>query len=277
MSQKPVSFAKWQANQSGFMLSRGGRDWTLQLDGERPGLHAADNSDDLVLCLDGIAAAGRIDPGAFSSQWLVGVEHDSHQIEATFAPGGWNGLDIRARWSLAARHDGLDLEVQVSARSVGELKAVELFVTTRLSGPGAEMSRPQPSWVQPRDPRSAALSYDGREPAGVLARLTTLPVPLSLEAEFGQVVARGPEVPGGPYIELAHRHDVARRIVQGEESRPILGDRLIIRYGLFGHDLEKGVVVRGRLRGIWVSKGDRDLLPQAAFHEFMAEPPPLAR
>ena len=277
MSQKPVSFAKWQANPSGFMLSRGGRDWILQLDGELPGLHAADNSEDLVLCLEGIAAAGRIDPRAFSSQWLVGVEHDSHQIEATFAPGGWNGLDVRARWSLAARHDGLDLEVQVSAKSVGELKAVELFVTTHLAGPAAGSIHPQPVWVQPRDLRSAALSYDGREPAGVLARLTTLPVPLSLEAEFGQVVAYGPEAPGGRYIELAHRHDVARRIVQGEEFRPILGDRLIIRYGLFGHDLEKGVVVRGRLRGIWGSRRDSELLPQTAFQEFMAEPPPLGR
>jgi hypothetical protein len=277
MSQKPVSFAKWKANQSGFTLSWGGRDWTLQLDGDLPGLHAADNSEDLVLCLDGVAVAGRIDPGAFSAKSLVGLEHDFHQVEATFAPAGWNGLDVRARWSLATRHEGLDLEVQVSARSVGELKAVELFVKTCLSGPGADKSRSQPVWVQPRDPRSAALSYDGREQAGVLARLTTLPVPAGLEAEFGQVVAFGPGVLGRHYIELAHRHDVARRIVQGDELRPILGDRLTIRYGLFGLDLEKGLVVRGRLRGIWVSSRDRDHLPQAAFNEFMAEPPPLGR
>lgn len=277
MSQKPVSVAKWQANQSGFMLSRGGRDWTLQLDGEAPGLHAADNSEDLVLCLDGIAAAGQIDPGAFSGKSLIGVEHDSQQVEATFAPAGWNGLDARARWSLARRHEGLDLEVQALARSVGELKAVELFVATRLSGPGGDTNYPQPVWVQPRDPRSAALSYDGREQASVLARLTTLPVPVSLEAEFGQVVAYGPGVPGGRYIELAHRHDVARRIVQGEELSPVSGDRLTIRYGLFGLDLEKGVVVRGRLRGIWVSRSDRDFLPQAAFHEFLADPLPLGR
>ncbi|MBV8487753.1 MAG: hypothetical protein JO161_05695 [Planctomycetaceae bacterium] len=270
-----MSFAKWQAKPSGFVLSRGGRDWTLLLDGEFPGLHAFDKSEDVVLCLDGIAAAGRMDPGAFSSQWLVGVEHNSYQIEATYAPAGWSGLNVRARWSLAARHEGIDLQVQVSAKSVGELKALELFVTTRLAGPDGPMSRPQAFWVQPRDPRSAAFSYDGREPAGVLARLTTLPVPINLEAEFGQVVADGPEASGGRYIELAHRHDVARRIIQGEDFQPILGDRLSIRYGLFGHDLEKGVVVRGRLRGIWISPSDRDLLPQAAFHEFMAEPPPL--
>jgi hypothetical protein len=277
MGQNALSFAKWQAKPSSFTLSRGDRDWILHLDGELPGLHAADSSADLVLCLDGIAAASRTDPGAFSRESLVAVEHDSRQVEATYAPAGWNGLEVRARWSLAARHEGLDLEVQVSARSVGELKALELFVATRLSSLGVDMSRSQPLWVQPRDPRSAALSYDGREQAGTLARLTTLPVPVSLDAEFGQVVAIGPGVPAGCYIELAHRHDVARRIVHGEELKSILGDHLSIRYGLFGHDLEKGVVVRGRLRGIWVSRKDGDLLPKTAFDEFMAEPPPLGR
>ena len=48
-----------------------------------------------------------------------------------------------------------------------------------------------------------------------------------------------------------------------------------MRYGLFGHDLEKGVIVRGRLRGLWIPCGDFDEMSREAFREFLETPPPL--
>ena len=129
------------------------------------------------------------------------------------------------------------------------------------------------SGCRPRDSRSAALSYDGREPASDLARLTTFPVPVTIEPTFSQAAVFGPSVGAGERVlEFVHPHDVAR-IVHARRFQP--GAELSVRYGLFGHDLEKGVIVRGRLRGLWISRHDADELALEAFCEFAEAPPPL--
>ena len=50
---------------------------------------------------------------------------------------------------------------------------------------------------------------------------------------------------------------------------------LSTRYGLFGHDLEKGVVLRARLRAVWIRSQTPDVDARALFEEFLREPPPL--
>jgi hypothetical protein len=247
------------------------------LSGECPGLLAVDQPDNHVLALRGLAAPGRSDPAALSGQWLVGVDHVGERVEARFAPAEWGGIQVRARWCLEPTGNGIDLEVEALASSVGELKRVEVFVTTRLRDPGIPSSELRRLRVHPRDSRSASLSYDGREAVSDLARLTTEPLPASMEPEFWQCAVFGPSVlDGDRYLELAHPDDVARRIVEGDHQiGPITRPGLSIRYGLFGHDLEKGVIVRGRLRGLWISRSDADDLPHRAVRAFLETPPPL--
>ncbi|MGC8638880.1 MAG: hypothetical protein ACP5XB_03250 [Isosphaeraceae bacterium] len=264
----------WEGSGLDYTLTRGGRRWSLQLDVDCPGLRAADRPADQVLTLRALAAVGRTDLLALSSRSLVGVERVARRIEARYAPPGWSGLQVLASWSPTQELDGIDLEVEAMATSVGELKAVEVLVSSRLAAPEASTQEPGHIRVHPRDARSAALSYDGREPASTLGRLTTTPVPLTLEPTFSQAMASGPPVEcGGRYLELAHPHDVARRIIEGQ--MPVASGDLSIRYGLFGYDLEKGVIVRGRLRGLWVPRDMADELSLQAFHDFLELPPPL--
>ena len=165
------------------------------------------------------------------------------------------------------------------ASSVGELKSVEVYVATRLfdHGNAAIPSFRLASWVVPRDARSAALTYDGRTSTGELRLLATLPVPEPRDTAFPPVsLARPWPDRSLRYVEMVHPHDVSRRIVQGPNpDRYIPGSELAVRYALFGHDLEKGVVVRGRLRGLWIptESGEADL--REAYREFLALPPPL--
>jgi len=272
-----VSQRTWQGSGSKYTLSWGNQPWTLELDADRPGMRTVDRPEDCVLVLDGLAAAGRFDPDAFGGKSLVRVERLAHRVEATYAASRWGGLEVRASWSPTARHDGIDLEVQVLASSVGELRGLETFVFSRITAPGASTGEPDPIWVRPRDSRSAGFSYDGRMPAADLRRLTTLPLLDSLAPGLSQVATLGPlRDSGGRYLEMAHPHDVARRIFwgQGQPDSASAG-QLQIRYGLFGHDLEKGVIIRARIRGLWISWRDIAVLPPVAVLDFVATPPPL--
>jgi hypothetical protein len=49
-----------------------------------------------------------------------------------------------------------------------------------------------------------------------------------------------------------------------------------VRFRLFGQDLEKGVIIRGRLRGLVLDRGSDLEQVRAAFERFVAEPPNLS-
>jgi len=272
-----VSQRTWQGSGSRYTLSWGNQTWTLELEADRPGMRIDDRPEDCVLALDGVAAVGRCDPDALGGKSLVRVERLAQRVEATYAAPRWGGLEVRASWSPTCRHDGIDLEVQISASSVGELAGLETFVVSRIAAPGNSTGEPVPIWVQPRDSRSAGFSYDGREPAADLRRLTTLPVHGSITPGLAQLAAPRPgREPAQRYLEMVHPQDVARRILrrQGQPDPAVAGE-LDIRYGLFGHDIEKGVVIRARLRGLWISRQDIADMPPVALRDFVATPPPL--
>ena len=255
----------WEARGAGYELEWGGRTWSLTVDTPAPGLRSEEPHAGPLLGLDGIAAAGRRAPLALSGATLVGCGRRFERIEATFAPLGWGGLTVRAAWSPCAS-DGVDLELQVSAVSVDELKALEVLTVSRLPDPPA--SKPNARlkhWVEPRDARSAALSYDGREPD--LRDWTTLPIAMD-EPLAPRVVPLG----GSSYVELVHPDDAARRIVATSRLSQ-LGHTT--RYGLFGHDLEKGVVLRARLRGHWIRVENPQEEARQLYSRFLHEPPPL--
>jgi hypothetical protein len=274
-----VTHRLWEGSDLTYSLVWGGHCWTLALDQDRPGLRRAEDPAGCVQSLVGLAARGRSDFHAFTSRSLIGVELSGSSVQATYAPPGWAGLQVRASWTPAVQQGGLDFEVQMLTPSVGELRSVEIHVGSTLFDPGTEPNATpsMASWVTPREARSAALSYDGRESPSDLRYLTTLPVPDSADAAFAPVSLASPwPDQSGCYLEMVHPHDISRRIVQTGSREPHFpGSVLGVRYGLFGHDLEKGVIVRGRLRGLWISPESTIEAHREAYQDFLKQPPPL--
>jgi hypothetical protein len=168
---------------------------------------------------------------------------------------------VRASWWPSSA-ESVDLLVEIQARSVGRLAALEVKLRSCVHGEAQDRQR---RVVLPRDARSAALSYDGRELA--LDQLTTDPPGEALTPWLA------PQSPfkGVTYVELAAPNDVCRRIQEGRSPYTLT------RYGLFGHDLEKGVVLRARLRGLWLPKAEALTECERRWHEFLEEPLPLTR
>jgi hypothetical protein len=227
----------------------GGIEWTLRLWSDRLGP---------LLALEGLSEVGRREVGAISARSLVGQECRFDRVEATYRPAGWGEMTVRAAW-FPLPDEGIGLEVEMSARSVEELHRVEIMVLSALDSPTAGLHRA----VEPRDREAAALSYDGRE--SDLGALVTGPP----GEPIGPWLASKPGREGWAYLELIHPDDASRRISEGK--LPFKATR----YGLFGYDLERGVVLRGRMRGYWSPLAEAFALAEAKTREFLAEPPPL--
>jgi hypothetical protein len=274
-----VGPSHWTGAGPEFNLDWGGRRWTLKVDAARPGLHSKSDDSTIIelLSLQGLAQAGRFDSEAFNLGTLICFERWRERVQATFAPPGWGGLLARAAWGPDSRHEAIDLEIQVNASSVGELRAIEVWVSSGIAVPGGTRLIAPVTCVEARDPRSAALSYDGREPAVTLRGLTTLPLPESAQFDRRPRVLSPPGgEPGVSYVELAQPNDVSRQVTTEHlEAGATKAVMLSTRYCLFGHDLEKGVVLRARLRGIWLQSETPEDDALARNADFLREPLPL--
>jgi hypothetical protein len=243
-----------------------------------PGLRPiGDSSSIKLLCLDGLAQVGRFDRNVFNPASLVSVEHHQTRIEAVFAPANWGGSVVRAAWSPTVACDGVDLEVQLGAVSVGELKGVEVGVASDCHESAGEPPHELVARVEPRDAASAACSYDGRESLRKLRALSTLPLPSSSHDRLSPWIYAPPgDDPDTFYIEMVQPNDVARRIIATPIGKaPASRAGLSLRHALFGHDLEKGVILRARLRGLWIRSKSPDDEASALLEQFIREPLPL--
>jgi len=259
------------------------RSVTLVLNVEKPnpGLEWLELSeagiDARLLALEGLSGAGRFDPLACGAQSLVGWDIVRGRFEAIYEPLGWQGLTIRGAWTPTATHDGVDLEIQASAGSSAVLRQVEVHVSSRCIRGHNDAITAQGIWIEPRDAQSAAHTYDGREPAPLLRQICT-----RRAAESGAIAFRPLVVPVAGassrlhYVEMVHPDDVARRIIRvpGDEEA-VSQFSFSHRYGLLGHDIEKGVVLRARLRGLWFESESPEQEAMALYREFQREPPPL--
>lgn len=234
---------------------------------DRIGLRPTDGAQGRLLTLSGLAATGRREVGAFRKDDLIGVELLHSRLLATFAPRGWHGLTVRAAWGPSPQGEGLDLEIQASTSTVGELRRLEILVESTLT----DTSDVRSMTVEPRDRLAALLSYDGREPAEILQRLTTRPIPTADAHPFGPLAV--PLGGSSTYLEMVHPYDVSRRVVESPTDGSTIA---ATRHALFGYDLEKGVVLRGRLRGVWMQEPHADRSAIIDQHKrFLDEPPPL--
>jgi hypothetical protein len=238
----------WTGSGPQFGLNWGGLSWALDVSASPPGLvRDNDHLSFKLLSLDGLARAGRLEVDALSGRTLVGFERYRDSVRAYFAPPDWGGLAIRVMWTPLPLGDALDLEVQASAASVGELAGVEVLVLS---------------------------SYDFKDTSPLVwsSPLIESAVPFLSPRVWSLPGIQAPVA----YVEMAHPRDVARRTTQyatREGSPPPCAQTT--RYALFGHDLEKGVVLRGRLRGCWSRSQtpERDAL--SLYEDFLRAPLPL--
>ncbi len=72
------------------------------------------------------------------------------------------------------------------------------------------------------------------------------------------------------YLEMIHPSDF------GCDELAACGDgRLQLKHRLFSGSLEKGVILRARIRGGYLGSADDERVAAAAYREFLASPPPL--
>lgn len=204
------------------------------------------------LTLQGLSTADRRDDldwpfGGASSP--LAFERQRQRVQATYFPPEWLGLSVRAAWQPTPDGEGFDLEVQASSASYEVLRGLEVTVGS--------------VWLH------AAHS---------------LPPQFSSRVESGDSPTRAfppffcPDPHGGPgryYVEMVRPDDCIRRIV---DAPPASGDAprgFSIRHVLFGHDLEKGVVLRGRIRGVWIVSDSPDDEARRLYERFLGEPPAL--
>jgi hypothetical protein len=207
-----------------------------------------------LLMLAGLAEQGRMERSACGAYALVGVECRFNRVIATYQPSGWGELTVRAAWTPVAGFDAIDLEVQVHARSVGQLATLEVLTRSQFGPDSTGAMR-----LRPRDAQALGLAYDGREPEAS-----------GFEAEAPRDDPNAPLPAWSRQEPHSHRfyHELAHPF---DESRRLDGSHFV-QHALFGYDLERGVVLRGRIRGVWT---DQPAEADAAFREFLTAPAPL--
>lgn len=240
----------WQGEGPEYTIAVAGRRWTLNLDRPQPGPMASDGrSLARLLTLLHVSTAGQRDERAFDGSSLVNFERHRRRIQAVFAPSSWPGLNVRAAWEPTPAGDGLDLEVQLLSTSADAYPRVEVGVGSR--------------WTETIDPSAPEPVYrvESRQ-AGVTG-------------PFPPCVCRVPGfVTGRDYLEMVQPNDCARRVL-GEPAPDATSGGFSIEHELFGHDLEKGVVLRGRIRGIWIDSNPAEDEVRRRYEAFRHEPPAL--
>jgi hypothetical protein len=268
-----VDESPWRGSGPEFTRSWSARQWALKVDDPSPGL-CLDQAEATtkLLALDLLAVPGRCDLEAFSRKTLVGYERYRRSIRATFAPPSWGGLLVRASWSAIAE-DVVDLEVQITASSVGELEGLEIGVLSRLDFRESSFQTAAPISVEARESASIP-EFDTRD--------SSIAAPCDIHF-FSATRPLGPSVfPARAglddlyYVEMAHPDDVARRAsFESVAERSAGFSGRAIRYALFGLPLEKGVVLRARLRGCWARSRAPEQEAAALYQVFLQEPLPL--
>lgn len=271
-----MSDSGWRTAGSTFRIEQGGRTWVLELDQGRPGLVTTDHGQIVrLLGLRGVSMSGHHDDRAFQGT-LVSSECRRARAQAIYVLPDWDGLSVRAAWEPAPDRDGFDLEVQLWAGSASLIRRLEVMVESAWPVIDDEARALFRYRVEPRDRAAAASSYDGREPEAVLQSLTTLPIPAESSHALEPLIRRSVPDADSFYAEMVQPNDCARRVViEPTGTASSTQSALWCRHGLFGHDIERGVILRGRMRGIWIASSAAPGELRRRYEAFLSEPPPL--
>lgn len=102
----------------------------------------------------------------------------------------------------------------------------------------------------------------------VHTRLARSAAEVTSHQDVGYCLAQFPDT-AASYIEMYHPDDALTT------STNSTSDGMQITTRLFGQPLEKGVILRSRLRGVFVPVRDGECLAQAALADLAVSPPPL--
>ena len=274
---------RWHSTPHGYDLKHAGLTGILKLDESNPGLRNvtppfADGCTEWpgpLLALRSAQASGKR-PGKVQ----VGNERPSQRLRNNTvdiqlaAPRNW---PTRLHLYWGARYAG-QIELQVLASTPEPIEGLEVLTFSQV--PFSEVmvpvghnttqwidlqdaARVHRNWlVVPRDSAAASLSLDGRFPRfGEMTIWSAYRIP---------VVLFRPPNQQWSYVEMSHPEDCSRII-----ARVRRGSAQVC-FGLFGLDLEKGVILRGRVRAAFIDRKDDMEHVAELYHEFSVADPPLS-
>jgi hypothetical protein len=188
----------------------------------------------------------------FTPHSLIQFEKQCGCVQATCAPAGWSGLRVRTGWRPTTIGEGVNLEIQVSATTVGELDHVGLEVMSH---------------------HGSRSGGHHREPVDVAARGGVPPPTLT---NLGLVVPAGTP-PGCFYFEMVWPGDIAPPAeLKLRHDESMTKHRRSTRISLFSHELEKGVILLARVRGDWINSSEPARAAVASYKDLLDEPPLLS-
>lgn len=248
--------------------------WAVRFRDAIPGLYyrpaARDSWYGPFLGVLGLTARSRGECGNVSSACLAHAETLRERVELEFQPPDWHETTLRFTWTCSAPQQ-FDLLAEISTRSVGMLCGVEVGVVSSASS----VPEPVSEWLLAvRDEPASMRSIDGREP-----RFNAQEVAFGID----QIVSGyGPEREWPPtlltssddtvrFLETAHPHDISRRY-RSTDCRTQ-------RTWTLGYDLERGIILRARFRGRFMTFSEQaDRTAVNAWQEaFSNAPLPLER
>ena len=194
------------------------------LDDEVPGLSpAAGVAHARLLALRGAIGQGVANAGVAPGM-LIDNTPLRGGVAATYRLMIGGDVALKAVWSTIKGADGIDLEVSANTRTVGLVQTLEIILGSR--------------W--PRSCRAESVDTPIEENPGVL---------LASATRGAITLMTGPAFPGQTYVEMVQPFGLLDQEIADEGTS----------YRLFGHDLERGVLLRARIRGVWTaSEGARE-------------------
>ncbi len=276
----------WKLSGDGYTLTRPKLAGRLVLHGVTPGLRGlqvtrTDRWPGPVLAIESVCAAGTPGwPAGFHSpQTLHRVRRQL--VDVQLEPTPCCPVRLGLYWN-AAGPDRIDAEVLVSSpmpldrlevRTIsrapiyGGVAADELLMC--LGGSRGEWLNvagphlPSGRWcVAPRDLDAARFSLDGRSPSFEESLLC---------GQFRwPIVLYRPAGRSWSYVEMSRRDDCARVVAR------VRGRHAEWSFGLFGLDVEKGVILRGRVAGAIIARRGDTQVAVRLYRRFAAEAPHLS-
>ncbi len=254
-----MSESRWQGDGPDFTIECAGHRWTLRVQSPDPGLGCQEGrSVGHFLTLQGLTTSdhhGEHDWPFAEMSSLLECEKVRHRVQATYVLRDWPELHIRASWAPTVDNHGFDLEIQVSNLSRGVQQSLELTVGS--------------FWIEQADRWPLSSTSEAPVSRGLEPKSSRTYPPRHCPDPLG--------VPGRYYAEMVRPGDCVRRQFDAPVGSSSAPRGTSIRHVFFGCDLEKGVVLRGRIRGCWIDSpvGPPDDEVRRLYEAFLSEPPPL--
>lgn len=268
---------QWIESDEGFLWSGAPGDsgtWALRFRDVTPGLYfrpvGRNSWYGPFLGVLGLTACGRGEEGDVSTSCLTHTETIRESVSLEFMPPEWHETTLKFTWSGGQNHE-FDLIAEISTRSVGMLREAEVGIVSAAWG----VPESVPQWlVGVRDEAASMRSIDGREPRWN-KQVSAFGIDETV-AGFGPDRAWPPTLLASRdaavrFLETSHPHDISRRYRST--------DGHVQRTWMLGYDMERGIVLRARARGRFVSAAeDPEWSSVNAWQEaFLAAPLPLER